>query len=52
VLYRGDIVEHGEADQVTARPQHPYTQRLFMSAPVADVAQQRERREKRRQLAA
>jgi peptide/nickel transport system ATP-binding protein len=52
VLYRGDIVEHGEADQVTARPQHPYTQRLFMSAPVADVAQQRERREKRRQQAA
>lgn len=51
VLYRGDIVEEGEVDQVTARPRHPYTQRLFMSAPVADVAHQRERREERRRLA-
>ncbi|WP_156761193.1 ATP-binding cassette domain-containing protein [Microbacterium karelineae] len=52
VLYRGDIVEQGDVDQVTARPEHPYTQRLFMSAPVADVAEQRARRERRRQLAA
>ena len=52
VLYRGEIVEEGEVDQVTARPSHPYTQRLFMSAPVADVAQQRRRREERRLLAA
>ncbi|WP_221583510.1 ABC transporter ATP-binding protein [Microbacterium sp. G2-8] len=52
VLYRGDIVEQGEVDQVTAHPEHPYTQKLFMSAPVADVAQQRERRERRRLLAA
>ena len=51
VLYRGEIVEQGEVDQVTARPQHPYTQRLFMSAPVADVSQQRIRREQRRLLA-
>ncbi|HIY65781.1 MAG TPA: ATP-binding cassette domain-containing protein [Candidatus Agrococcus pullicola] len=51
VLYRGEIVEQGEVDQVTARPEHPYTQRLFMSAPVADVTQQRIRREQRRQLA-
>ena len=50
VLYRGEIVEEGEVDQVTARPHHPYTQRLFMSAPVADVALQRERREERRIL--
>ncbi|MBC7278081.1 ABC transporter ATP-binding protein [Nocardioides sp.] len=51
VLYRGDIVEQGEADQVTARPEHPYTQRLFMSAPVSDVAEQKARRRHRRQLA-
>ena len=51
VLYRGEIVEEGEVDQVTARPHHAYTQRLFMSAPVADVALQRERREERRLLA-
>ena len=50
VLYRGEIVEQGEVDQVTARPQHPYTQRLFMSAPVADVSQQRERRVERRRI--
>ena len=52
VLYRGRIVEEGEVDQVTARPEHPYTQQLFMSAPVANVAHQRERREERRLLAA
>ncbi|WP_110590040.1 ATP-binding cassette domain-containing protein [Microbacterium suaedae] len=52
VLFHGDIVEQGDVDQVTARPEHPYTQRLFMSAPVADVAEQRARREQRRQLAA
>jgi peptide/nickel transport system ATP-binding protein len=52
VLYRGEIVEEGDVDQVTARPTHPYTQRLFMSAPVADVEQQRRRREERRLLAA
>jgi len=51
VLYRGEIVEAGDVDQVTARPEHAYTQRLFMSAPVADVALQRERREERRLLA-
>lgn len=52
VLYRGEIVEEGDVDQVTAHPRHPYTQRLFMSAPVAHVAQQRQRRENRRLLAA
>jgi ABC-type glutathione transport system ATPase component len=50
VLYKGNIVEHGRAAQVTSRPVHPYTQRLFMSAPVPNPAQQRERREARRQL--
>ena len=52
VLYRGEIVEEGDVDQVAAHPRHPYTQRLFMSAPVAHVAQQRQRRENRRMLAA
>jgi ABC-type glutathione transport system ATPase component len=50
VLYRGKLVEHGRADQVTSAPRHPYTQRLFMSAPVPDPRQQRDRREARRQL--
>lgn len=45
VIHRGEIVETGEADQVTARPEHPYTRGLMLSAPVADVAGQRRRRE-------
>ncbi|MDQ1218405.1 ATP-binding cassette domain-containing protein [Microbacterium arborescens] len=48
VMYRGEIVESGDADQVTARPQHPYTQRLFMAAPVPDPDRQEERRAARR----
>jgi ABC-type glutathione transport system ATPase component len=34
VLYRGDIVEWGNCDQVTSAPEHPYTQRLLMAAPL------------------
>ena len=48
VMYRGEIVESGEADQVTARPEHPYTQRLFMAAPIPDPDRQEERRAARR----
>ena len=51
VLYRGKIVEQGDVDQVTAHPHADYTKRLFMSAPVANVADQRRRREERRHLA-
>lgn len=48
VMYRGEIVESGDGDQVTSRPQHPYTQRLFMAAPVPDPDKQEERRLARR----
>lgn len=48
VMYRGEIVESGDGDQVTSRPQHPYTQRLFMAAPVPDPDKQEERRTARR----
>ncbi|MGR6740951.1 ATP-binding cassette domain-containing protein [Microbacterium sp. F1-18] len=48
VMYRGEIVESGDADRVTARPEHPYTQRLFMAAPVPDPDRQEERRAARR----
>jgi peptide/nickel transport system ATP-binding protein len=47
VMYRGEIVEAGECDQVTARPEHAYTRRLLGAAPVADPARQRQRREQR-----
>ncbi|HXH36490.1 MAG TPA: ATP-binding cassette domain-containing protein [Plantibacter sp.] len=50
VMYRGEIVESGDGDQVTARPQHPYTQRLFMAAPIPDPDRQEERRVERRRL--
>ncbi len=50
VLYRGDIVETGPADDVTSHPQHPYTQRLLLSSPVLDPGEQRIRREQRRAL--
>jgi ABC-type glutathione transport system ATPase component len=52
VLYRGEIVEWGDGDQVTSKPQHPYTQQLFLAAPVPDPVLQEERRAERRRLAA
>ncbi len=44
VIHQGVLVETGDADQVTARPEHPYTRSLMLSAPVADVHEQRRRR--------
>ena len=52
VMYRGEIVEWGDGDQVTAHPQHPYTQKLFLAAPVPDPVAQEERRTERRRLQA
>ncbi|MBN9213380.1 MULTISPECIES: ATP-binding cassette domain-containing protein [unclassified Microbacterium] len=52
VMYRGEIVEQGEAEQVTRDPQHPYTQKLLLAAPVPDPDRQRQRRAERRRLAA
>jgi ABC-type glutathione transport system ATPase component len=52
VLYRGEIVEIGEAHQVATAPGHAYTRRLQMAAPVADPAKQRIRRNQRLALAA
>jgi ABC-type glutathione transport system ATPase component len=51
VMYRGELVETGDGDQVTARPEHPYTQRLFLAAPVPDPDKQQERRTARLALA-
>jgi peptide/nickel transport system ATP-binding protein len=52
VMYRGEIVEWGDGDQVTSRPKHPYTQRLLLAAPVPDPDRQRQRREERRRMLA
>lgn len=50
VMYRGEIVEQGEARAVTGTPEHPYTQRLLMSSPVADPDRQEQRRNDRLRL--
>jgi len=51
VMLNGEIVEVGDAEQVSDRPAHPYTQKLQMSAPVADPVEQKARRERRREFA-
>ena len=50
VLFAGELVEAGPANQVLQQPQQEYTQRLLASLPVADPAQQTERRELARKL--
>lgn len=52
VMYRGEIVETGTAEQVTSSPRHPYTQRLMMAAPVAHPRRQAIRRAERSELLA
>jgi oligopeptide transport system ATP-binding protein len=39
VLYLGKVMEVGSADDLYARPQHPYTQALLSAVPVPDPAQ-------------
>ncbi|MGW7282416.1 ATP-binding cassette domain-containing protein [Streptomyces sp. NPDC054844] len=51
VIHHGEIVETGDADTLTRTPDHPYTRTLLLSAPVADVTEQRRRREQRTALA-
>lgn len=50
VMYRGEIVEQGDAAQVTGAPEHPYTQRLLLASPVPDPDRQEQRRATRRRL--
>jgi peptide/nickel transport system ATP-binding protein len=45
-VYRGRIEEWGECAQITERPEHPYTQRLLLAAPVADPIRQARRRDR------
>ena len=44
VLYRGQIMESGRADDVADSPAHPYTRALMRASPVADPVVQRNRR--------
>ncbi|RXZ71206.1 ATP-binding cassette domain-containing protein [Agromyces albus] len=50
VMYRGEIVEQGDAELVTSEPEHPYTQRLLLAAPVAHPVRQEKRRAERFRL--
>ena len=52
VMYRGEIVEDGDAATVTTTPAHPYTQRLLLAAPVPPPRRQAERRAQRHQFLA
>ncbi|OLO08349.1 dipeptide ABC transporter ATP-binding protein [Salinicola sp. MH3R3-1] len=43
VMYFGQPVETGPAEEVFTTPRHPYTQALFSATPVADPNRRRER---------
>ena len=36
-MYLGSIVELGQADDIFAKPAHPYTQALISAVPVPDI---------------
>jgi oligopeptide/dipeptide ABC transporter ATP-binding protein len=44
VLYRGQIMEMGDADRIYTDPVHPYSQALLAAAPVPDPDEQKRRR--------
>ena len=44
VLYRGRVMEVGDAQAIYQTPAHPYTRSLLDAAPVADPSEQRYRR--------
>lgn len=50
VMYHGEIVEWGDGGQVTSAPEHPYTQRLLMAAPIPDPDRQAKHRADRLRL--
>jgi peptide/nickel transport system ATP-binding protein len=52
VIHRGEIVEWGDGAQVTVTPEHPYTKRLLLAAPVADPDRQAARRDERHAMLA
>lgn len=52
VLYRGQVMEQGDAETMHTRPKHPYTQTLLDAVLLPDPGAQRQRRLSRRRLAA
>ena len=47
VLYRGQIMESGDAEAVADHPQHPYSKALVSAAPLPDPDVQRVRARER-----
>jgi peptide/nickel transport system ATP-binding protein len=43
VMYLGEVVEYGPADQVFLQPKHPYTRGLLDAIPVPDPAREADR---------
>ncbi|SDS23002.1 ABC transporter ATP-binding protein [Corynebacterium timonense] len=43
VMYKGDFVEFGEADEIFDNPQHPYTRALLSAIPIPDPNIERNR---------
>jgi peptide/nickel transport system ATP-binding protein len=52
VMYKGEIVEHGPADEVILRPAHPYTQLLASAVPTPTASRQELARQRRARQAA
>ena len=44
VMHQGEIVEHGDTDQILSNPQNPYTKKLLASLPIPDPREQAEHR--------
>jgi ABC-type oligopeptide transport system ATPase subunit len=50
VMYLGEVVEHGNTDNVFSSPQHDYTKTLLQSIPHSDPTDRNERKEQRLKL--
>ncbi|KGM18712.1 dipeptide ABC transporter ATP-binding protein [Corynebacterium auriscanis] len=43
VMYKGEFVEQGDAEEIFSNPQHEYTQKLLKAIPVPDPRAEREK---------